>query len=314
MGVVGSKSPLERRNTVLRRSQRKSIHGVKSKAEKLAKDIRKFKGTEENTDYVELKARIETAERELRTHSKGLQPQIRNIYAEALKKTEDCYKLLEDKLKENQDKVKAVPSKKDDKEEHHDDNQEKDDDDEVFVEEVNEVEQTPERRKTVELKVIQVEQIEASPQTNKRLSAMKLGVPVLPGTILESIHRKTEESNLHNEEKIAAIRKEIEVVESEISQFVGRRNGIHYNRIKRQLENYSADLHTISTSDEDILEQLKLCSNYIGSCVSFLDEKALDDDVDGDDDDDYDEVPSKSSDVAVPETNLSPRSIRTTYI
>jgi hypothetical protein len=111
MGVVGSKSPLERRNTVLRRSQRKSVHGIKSKAEKIAKDIKKFKGTEENVAYVELKAKIENAERDLRVHTKNLQPQIRHVHNETLKKLQECHTLLEDKLRENQEKAVAEPKK-----------------------------------------------------------------------------------------------------------------------------------------------------------------------------------------------------------
>jgi hypothetical protein len=308
MGVVGSKSPLERRNTVLRRSQRKSVHGVKSKAEKIAKDIKKFKGTEENVAYVELKAKIENAERDLRVHTKNLQPQIRHVHNETLKKLQECHTLLEDKLRENQEKAVAEP-KKEMQAEPKQDHREEEDDDDVFVQEI--LDEPPpestEKRKTVELKLVQVEPIEASPQINKRFSAMKIGVPVMPGSIMESMRRKT----LMEEEKVGEIRAKIEQMEVEISQFVDRKNGKHYNQIKGQLEKYADELKSSAPADDVVSEQVKMCNNYIASCLSFLDEKAVDDDVESDD-----EEPDvvKSNDATAPTTNLSPRTMRTTYI
>lgn len=283
MGLNLTKSPLERRNTVLRRSQRKSIHGTKSKADKIIKDIKKFKGIEEDANYLEIKAKIEAAERDLKIQEKNLQPQVRHIYDETLKKTQNCYQFLEDKLKENQGKAEEKNEEAEDKKD--------EESDEVFE---------PQSPKSVDLRIVQVESIEASPQVNKRASVMKIGVPVMPGTILESLNRDSQV-------KIPKIREELEKLEYEISQFVGKRNGRYYDRIKRQLERNEADLKGISVSDDEIAEQVKQCHSYVMSCLSFLDEKAVDDG----DDDDYDEVEN----VRPVTGTLSPTgSMRTTYI
>ncbi|RZC33199.1 hypothetical protein BDFB_002301 [Asbolus verrucosus] len=292
MGVVNSKSPLERRNTVLRRSQRKSIHGIKGKTDKLAKAIRKFKGTEENLEYVELKARIEGVERELKSSEKNLQPQLRTIHKDALKRTENCYKLLEDKLRENREKAfEKEPNK-----------EKTEDNDDVFIEEVKDEEagETEDKRRTVELKLVQVE-LNESPQVNKRASIVKMGgVPVMPGSIMEDMHRRTADLEARVEDKIARIRQEVANLELEISQFIGRKNGRYYNKIKEQLVGYSEELKNILPMDEAIMEQLKLCRNYIASCLSFLEEKGVGDDGV----DEMDELPN----------NFSPRTMRTTYI
>ncbi|EFA09054.1 uncharacterized protein LOC103314132 [Tribolium castaneum] len=284
MGVTVSKSPLERRNTVLRRSQRRSIHGVKSKADKIVKEIKKFKASDESA-YLALRTKIEALERDLKHTSKQLQPQLKPLFEETLQRAQQCYQLLEDKFKENQAEAS---------------NNNEDENDDVFVEETQEVPQSP---KKVQLTLVQVEPIEASPQINKRFSAMKLGVPVLPGTILESQARKS----LDSQDKVANLRQGIEKVELEISQFVGKKNGRYYGRIKGQLEEYLSELRNIVPADDEVAEQVKLNCNYVASCLTFLDEKAIDDG----DDDDYDEVPTPR---LVEERNLSPRSMRTTYI
>lgn len=283
MGIIESKSPLERRNTVARRSQRKSIHSIKSKTGAIMKNIKKFKGVEEDSVYIEIKATIENLERDLKSKERGLQPQIINIYKDTLKKVDECSQYLEIKLKENQAKAVNEPKPEDQTNSSNDNAAVEEVDESQFRDSLMENEahnlEQQDKRKTVQLNLVQIEPDQVN-KSDKRLSVIKMGgVAVMPGTMMDEMHHKMLDSDHHRqtEAQIAKVRKDIENVELEISQFVGGKDGKHYNRIRAQLTGYFNELHELNTNnDEALQEQVKLCVVYIKSCLSFLDEKAVD--------------------------------------
>lgn len=63
-------------------------------------------------------------------------------------------------------------------------------------------------------------------------------------------------------------------VELEISAFVGSKNGKQYNKIRETLNVYLVELNGMTHADQDVIDQIKICRNYIVSCLNFLDEKA----------------------------------------
>lgn len=111
MGVTNSKSPLERRNTVARRSQRRTLHNLKSKVDNLHKDIKKFKGTTEDTNYVKLKNEIEYFKNDLSRRKKDLQPQVRALYETVYKRLSEADEALINKLQENREKQEKKDAK-----------------------------------------------------------------------------------------------------------------------------------------------------------------------------------------------------------
>lgn len=114
MGSVGSKSPLERRNTVARRSQRRTLHNLKPKVDQLHKNIKRFKGTTEDANYVALKNEIEYFKNDLTRRAKDLQPQVRNVYETIYKRISEAEEALQNKLQENKDKQDKKDSKQKD--------------------------------------------------------------------------------------------------------------------------------------------------------------------------------------------------------
>jgi len=111
MGVTNSKSPLERRNTVARRSQRRTLHNLKSKVDNLHKDIKKFKGITEDTNYVKLKNEIEYFKNDLSRRKKDLQPQVRALYETVYKRLSEADEALINKLQENREKQEKKDAK-----------------------------------------------------------------------------------------------------------------------------------------------------------------------------------------------------------
>lgn len=111
MGLGNSKSPLERRNTVARRSQRRTLHNLKSKVDNLHKDIKKFKGITEDTNYVKLKNEIEYFKNDLGRRKKDLQPQVRALYETVYKRLNEADEALINKLQENQEKQEKKDAK-----------------------------------------------------------------------------------------------------------------------------------------------------------------------------------------------------------
>lgn len=103
---------------------------------------------------------------------------------------------------------------------------------------------------------------EFASHTNKFNGIATPSSPVPPRTVQEVTAR------------INTIIDQLRQVEQDISDFVGQKNGKQYNKIRDLLNQYLVELSTISPVDDVALEQLVVCRNYIGSCLSFLDEKA----------------------------------------
>ncbi|KAJ8957392.1 hypothetical protein NQ318_004872 [Aromia moschata] len=301
MGAISSKSPLERRNTVARRSQRRTIHALKAKVDKAFQNIKRFKGVdEEDAAYKALQ----------------LQPQLRNIHDTTLNRIEESFKVLEEKLRENQEKarkkeqeIQEKAEKKKEKNKKEDDVASEDNDVEVKEiaedhKEAEDLEKSTEKRKTVELKFVQIvpdEVTEADVHSERnnnlakspeetRKSILKMGVPVLPGAVMKEISfrsssplKSTAESDSGLVlESINRIIENLQAIEYQIADFVGKKNGTQYNRIKDKLDQYVGQLDLFKTTDEYALEQIKICKNYAGSCSNFLDEKATDDSMQDD--------------------------------
>nr|XP_023028300.1 uncharacterized protein LOC111516362 [Leptinotarsa decemlineata] len=329
MGISTSKSHLERRNTVARRSQRRTIHGLKSKVDKVIQDIKRFRETEEHEKYAELMQELNQIRNNLEKRKNDLQPQVRNIYQTTWNKLEEAYQALDDKVFENHEKARMKESEQHEKQkqkeskskkkksgtkfEEEDDieiteDQEDNSYEEYGVNEFNEkyeeheksqLANSSEKRQTVELKFVQVipeTTVEAdvhsevsSPKMKsaeeKRKSILKMGVPVLPGVVMpnkkisivspeDAPHPSNGNSTLLD--RITDINEQLEAIEYQIADFVGKKNGTQYNRIKNTLTSYYHEISDMKTNDSFNLDQIRLCKNYIGSCLNFLDEKSVD--------------------------------------
>lgn len=310
---LSSSTPLERRNTVARRSQRRTIHNIKSKVDRIAQEVKKFKGIEEDSNFQILMSEINHLKVELMRKSKDLQPQVRNIHQVTLNKIEECVQTLENKLLENQEKFRKKEEVNEEKarkkEQKNKDKSHENSDmsyDVTVIEENDEAEElaaSTEKRKTLEVKFVQIiPPGENEPPENqgrssrivspeeKRKSILKVGVPVMPGAMMNEISSKSKKISSHynhidsvvkTEEDILARVNEIvnnlQAIECQIADFVGRKNGTQYNRIRDHLNEYLIELNQVNTADNFINEQIKLCKNYIGSNMNFLDEKVIND-------------------------------------
>lgn len=343
MGGSLTKSPLERRNTVARRSQRRTIHNIKSRVERILQDVKRFKGTEEDENFEALISELDHTRIELMRKATNLQPQIKQIHDITNMKIDECEQALRNKLLENQRKAKnkeeaALEKAKKIEEKNKNKADEQENDDIIISEEENEAERlaaSTDKRKTVEVKFVQIvspgEESEVtesqgrsstmtSPQ-DKRKSILKVGVPVMPGAILNDISAKlmklsknkksqnnegsVSESevkeneiytilskNAHDtdettdlETRIHAIINNLQTLECQIADFIGRKNGTQYNRIKNQLVQYLIELNDVNTSDEHLKDKLNSCRTYINSNITFLDDKAIDDKMSASNDD-----------------------------
>lgn len=326
MGIESSKSPLERRNTVARRSQRRSISNSKAKVDKIFQEIKKFKGTEENDTYNSILSELDRVRNDLKRKARELQPQVRGIYETTLKRIDEAAEALPDKLIENQDRARkkqeeqeekarqkqekeaeSKKKKKKKKEESDDEDEVKSIENEENQEERLEAEETDnlaantDKRHTVELKFVQIIPPEESLQEEdnmpkklvspeeKRKSILKVGgVAVMPGAMMNEISTKSKKVSVHYHQskenifedpaaRLNEIIENLQALECQIADFVGRKHGTQFNRIRDKLNGYLAELTTFSTNDEFLLEQIKLCRNYVSSCMTFLEEKAIDD-------------------------------------
>lgn len=325
MGITASKSPLERRNTVVRRSQRRSIHNIKSKLEKVFQDIKKFKGTDEDNNFNALLSELDHLRIELQRKSKDLQPQVRDIHHATLKRIDECEQTLRDKMTENLQKAnkkteteqeKARKKEEKNKTKLHETTErfnditviqevpEETEERENMKEEIQEAQEltsNPEKIKNVEVKFVQIISPEDSQQEQnisnkvasteeKRKSILKMGIPVMPGAMMNDITQKSKkileryssfEIIQRTEEEILSrvneIIENLQAMECQIADFVGRKNGTQYHRIKDQLNNFLIELNQINTVDEYLTDQLKLCKNFVASNLSFLEEKAVQD-------------------------------------
>ncbi|XP_050299629.1 uncharacterized protein LOC126738368 [Anthonomus grandis grandis] len=313
MGTVGSKSPLERRNTVARRSQRRTLHNLKPKVETLHKNIKKFKGTSEDVNYVALQNEIEYFKNDLVRRAKDLQPQVRNLYENVYKRTCEAEEALKNKLAENKEKQEKKDSKqKDDgatsivsnSEVLSDVNNEIDTVVDVHTEgnqEAQEEEPPAENnhfKKVVELNIIKFaseEDVSKSPKEvrvispmEKRKSILKVGVPVMPNVIMNELAAQTnriahqqiapQQKTLQDVlDRINVIVECLRQIELEINEFIGKKGGKQYNKIKDGLNKYLAEVTGLSPVDDYVIDQINVCKNYISSCLSFLEERATGD-------------------------------------
>lgn len=320
MGAVTSKSPLERRNTVARRSQRRTLHNLKPKIDGVLKEIKKFKGVTEDTNYVALKNEIEYLKNDLTRRGKDLQPQVRTIYENIYKKISEAEDALQNKLEENRTKLEKKENKQKENGgtaqsvvDHYDvksDITSNVDDSETVVQihteqqEEQALENSEDRRKTVELKFVKVVPEEDSPKPSKevrivspvekRKSILKAGgVPVMPGAMMNELAAQSSRINRQYHAgadetpapvtvqdvlyRINSIVESLRQLELEINDFVGRKHGKQYNRLRDGLNRYLIELNNLNPSDEYALDQVRICRNYVGSCLTFLDERSTDD-------------------------------------
>ncbi|KAJ8923157.1 hypothetical protein NQ315_001711 [Exocentrus adspersus] len=310
MGIAESKSPLERRNTVARRSQRRSITNVKARVDKVFPSIKRFKSVNKDETYHTIHTEIEHLQNELMRKARDLQPQVRNLYDNTLKKLDAAFIALDDKLKENQEKSARKQKEQEEKAEKKKKNKNQDvasenNDGDVEIQEVEEeqeatnLEESTDKRKTVELKFVQIipdEVIQADVHNNnvakspeeKRKSILKHGVAVMPGAMMNEMASKPRtvsiqqhqdnkvEDNEKINTKINEIIENLQATEYQIADFIGKRNGTQHNRIRDKLLGYMDVLDGFSPSDDYTVEQINICKNYVTSCLNFLEEKALD--------------------------------------
>ncbi|XP_060522465.1 uncharacterized protein LOC132699646 [Cylas formicarius] len=313
MGGVSSKSPLERRNTVARRSQRRTIHNMKPKIDNVYKDIKKFKGAARDANYIALHNEIEYLKNELTRRGQDLQPQVRNLYENVYKRICEAQEALEQKLQENTEKIEKKQKGKEENAhletvpEENSSEIQQDQPDAAEAEEER-LENSQEKRKTVELKFVKVvpdEDVPNAPKPanvrspeEKRKSILKVGVPVMPGAMLKELTAHTNRITKFYDDTVAAeltpqqimikineIVEDLQQIELEISQFVGKKHGKQYNKIRNALNKYLVEVNRLESTDEYASEQQKICRNYVSSCMSFLEERATDSGfIEGDDD------------------------------
>lgn len=315
MGAATSKSPLERRNTVARRSQRRTLHNLKPKIDSVLKEIKKFKGVTEDTNYIALKNEIEYLKNDLTRRGKDLQPQVRNLYENIYKKICEAEEAIQNKLEENRAKQEKKENKQKDNGEaahsvvdHYDirsDVTSNVDENETVVEihaeqEEAKLENSDDKRKTVELKFVKVIPEEDSPKATKevqfaspaekRKSILKHGIPVMPGAVMNEFaaHSSRLTRQYHVDDappptsvqdvlsRINTIVESLRQIELEINEFVGKKHGKQFNKIRDDLNKYLIELNNINPSDEYAADQVKICRNYVSSCLTFLDERATD--------------------------------------
>ncbi|CAH1116009.1 unnamed protein product [Phaedon cochleariae] len=335
MGLTTSKSPLERRNTVIKRSQRKSIHTIKSKIDKLFTDIKKFRGTEEDDKYKVLVTEIGRLNYELNSKIRDLQPQVRNIHQVTVARLDEAVQALQAKVLENRQKQQEKMKKNHNQDEEDlNENTSKSVNEEIEVNEETEeggnqaspeqtnesqvLENSTDKRKTLELKFVQVipensieaevhnEQMSPNFKRNdeKRKSILKMGVPVMPGAMLEEITKKTNQMSVHYDTtvpvpvpvpapapvpvedsdallaKLGDTVENLQKIEYQIADFVGKKHGTQYNRIKDKLVGYMHEVTQIRSKDDFVVDQVQLCTNYLESCLRFLDDKAVENNKD----------------------------------
>lgn len=298
MGGNNSKSPFERRNSVERRTQRRSLADLKSKFQKLQKELKAFKGIPDDDQYNHIKTNLLSLKRETARKATTVQPKLRESYNEMGKHISEALQYLDSKAAANRDKTtnrkstEQAASKEDTP----------DGSSAVQRQSSQTSRANSEIRQTVELKLVQVtpqmdrQSILSTSTVNsavkspedKRKSILKMGVPVMPLAVMERQSARVSIVTAKNEEQspnatIEAIRKDVEDIELQISQFIGIKNGTHYNRLKERLFGYLDRLATVSVKDDDLLDRKEKCVNYVKSCLNFLDERATDGDVNGED-------------------------------
>lgn len=263
MGGGNSKSSFDRRNSVERRTQRRVLINAKIRLEKTEKELNKFVGTLNDERYNEIRASLMALRKDLHKRSMSMQQKNKQICIDLQKRVIADLKTLEEKAKETQEKQAKRRENKNHEEEinkavKHRTSAiiERQDSDEI----TDTSRPVSEIRQTAEIKVVQVTPKERPvSESEKRVSVLRFKDP-----------------NEVTAKEIEEIKREVEEIEFQISEFIGRRNGRHYNRLKSKLIGNMQRLNEFSVSDEYLVEQINLCLRYVGSCLNFLDEKAVD--------------------------------------
>lgn len=299
MGGSSSKSPFERRNSVERRTQRRSLADIKSKLQKVQKELKSFKGVPDDDQYNHIKTTLLSLKRETAKKTATVQPKLRDSFNDMNKYITTALEFLDNQAVANQLGTNNRKSVEDTANK--------------VVQDAGQSSNPPaspgansEIRQTVELKLMQVtpqmdrqsflsttstvNSAVKSPK-DKRKSILKMGVPVMPLAVMERqaarvsiVTAKKEEQSPAPAGTVDAIKKDVEDIELQISQFIGRKNGTHYNRLKDRLFGHLDKLAAISAKDDELLDQKEKCVNYVKSCLNFLDERAVDGDIIGEDD------------------------------
>lgn len=315
MGNSMSSSVGDRRTNNLRRSQRKSLTGACSNIDKVIKSLQKnYKGTEDSEEYKNMKIRIIQIEKYVQNKMLEPQPQFKTLHDITQQKIKTAYELLESKTLENTqgDKSKGLilngngmkpPSpdtiaKLRTQEEVHESVEK----DAIPVQSPTENKRNslllrmskftlPKRESkssTSEPEVQEVTvEIHKTPETTRK-SIMKYGVPVLPSSPPKSPPKLVsfntpdhfEDTLLKHEKRLKIIKQDVANLEIRISEFIGKKDGKHYNNLKVSLDQLDDELD--SFKEEELLDQVDMCKNYIRSCLNFLESKALEDEVDDD--------------------------------
>lgn len=287
MGGISSKSGLSRRNSVERRSQRRTLSSTKSELQKIEKQVDKFKGKRDDDEYNQIKSKIVTVRKRLQKIAPL--PNNKENHTEQFKILKDLAVLLEEKALANENTTKT------DEEQNRSSAQspiQRKDSDATDISRAS-----SSIRKTVEIKMMQVTPVERpnsevsvrSPE-DKRKSILKMGVPVMPLAVMENQRRisnaassnvspakavqlqapskETEASLIEN------VKKEVGDIEFEISQFKGSKMDDNYVRLRDQLFKNLEMLCTISVKDDLLVQKKEQCIQYVRSCLNFLEEKA----------------------------------------
>ncbi|XP_045478234.1 uncharacterized protein LOC123683319 [Harmonia axyridis] len=312
MGSSMSSNVGDRRANALRRSQRKSLTGACSSIDKVIKALKNYKGTEDSEEYKNMKVRIIQVEKNLQKVPES-QKQFKTLHEVTKQKIKTAFEMLENRTLENTQAAQSrgiilngngmkPPSPNTRK----------------TIEELRTQEQlskdtTPAQSPTnenkrnslllrmskftlpkresksseSEVQEVTVE-VHKSPEATRK-SIMKYGVPVLPSPPHNSPPKLVsfntpdhfEDTLLKHEKRLKIIKQDIANLEIRISEFIGKKDGKHYNNLKVSLEQMEEELDGIR--EEELLDQVELCQNYIKSCYNFLESKALEeDDVDDD--------------------------------
>ncbi|KAL3273704.1 hypothetical protein HHI36_015134 [Cryptolaemus montrouzieri] len=125
-------------------------------------------------------------------------------------------------------------------------------------------------------------EVHKSPEATRK-SIMKYGVPVLPSPTTNGRPRlvsfntpdEVDTALVRHEKRLKLIKQDVANLEIRISEFIGKRDGKHYNNLKDALTKLVEELEEID--EEELLDQVVMCHNYIKSCFNFLDSKVTDD-------------------------------------
>lgn len=264
MGSGNSKSSFDRRNSVERRTQRRVLINAKIRLEKTEKELKKFSGVANDESYNEIKGNLMALRKELHKKSASMQQKNKQACVDLQKRVIANLKNLEEKAKENQEnetlkrenKTEEQGSKEVVKHRTSAIIERQDSDATDASRPVSEI------RHTAEIRVLQITPQERPvSESDRRTSVLRFKDP-----------------NEVAAKQIEEIKQEVEGIELKISEFIGRRNGTHYNRLKSKLIENMKRLREISVDDEYLVEQINLCLRYVGSCLNFLDEKAVEED------------------------------------